>query len=401
MTWFKVDDGLADHPKVEALLAGSFSESALALWVTCGAWCAKHLTDGFVPVARVKRSGFKHSDRAALDLVRVGMWESVDGGFQFKSWSDYQPTRARVEADRSATAEKVRRHRKGSSEGLKQSTLDRCGSKCHHCGAALSASSMTVDHLIARKNGGSTSLDNCVSACISCNSRRKAGPLVTCYNCECVTSYKGNGNQPVTASRPVPSRPDPSQKSESAPSAEPHTHHEPVATETAATVARPAPVDHVGAEPGFTARRMQSLFIAEFEATQRATPNMGGKAVADLHGIVSRTAALQGVEPSRMYLDAIRTWLSKGLSPRELQSPYACFCQAWGSLTARGKPALPERPETGDEHNRRVNHVGETTAEYEARRANDPFAIAGRAAAAAERAVRDAADRARRGEVTL
>lgn len=43
MTWFKVDDGFYDHPKVENL-----SMAARGLWVTAGSWCAKQLTDGVI-----------------------------------------------------------------------------------------------------------------------------------------------------------------------------------------------------------------------------------------------------------------------------------------------------------------------------------------------------------------
>lgn len=33
MTWFKVDDGFYDHPKVDQL-----PNAAVGLWVKCGAW---------------------------------------------------------------------------------------------------------------------------------------------------------------------------------------------------------------------------------------------------------------------------------------------------------------------------------------------------------------------------
>lgn len=106
---------------------------------------------------------------------------------------------------------------------------------------------------------------------------------------------------------------------------------------------RPAPVDRM-AEPeqGFTARRMSTAFIAEYEAVMRATPNMGGKHVGELHAIVMRTAELQGVDPKALFLDATRKWLGKTLTERERQSPYACFAQAWGSITAAGAPSPHE-----------------------------------------------------------
>ncbi|MDN5979988.1 hypothetical protein [Bifidobacterium mongoliense] len=51
MTWFKVDDGYAEHPKtVEISLAAS------GLWVRCGAWASKYGTDGFIPQKTVWRN---------------------------------------------------------------------------------------------------------------------------------------------------------------------------------------------------------------------------------------------------------------------------------------------------------------------------------------------------------
>ncbi len=102
--------------------------------------------------------------------------------------------------------------------------------------------------------------------------------------------------------------------------------------ECESTRARPEPVDHCRE---FTARRMRSVFVAEYEAVMRCTPGMGGKAVGDLYGMVVRTAELQGADPATLFMSAVRTWLSKALSDRERQSPYACFTQAWGTLTAQ------------------------------------------------------------------
>lgn len=111
MTWFRVDDGFSDHPKVDALGDGPCLEAAIALWTLSGAWAAKHLTDGFVPAGRVARVGVKNATKAAEELVRVGLWDREEDGYRFRNWCEYQPTRARVEAEREKTAERVRRHR--------------------------------------------------------------------------------------------------------------------------------------------------------------------------------------------------------------------------------------------------------------------------------------------------
>jgi hypothetical protein len=103
MPWFKVDDTFAMHPK--AVAAGA----SLALWVRAGSWSAQQLTDGYVPAHMVAALGGKPSD--AKRLVDIGMWEEKDGGYLFHDWSDYQPSRAKVVEQRTASAERLRKYR--------------------------------------------------------------------------------------------------------------------------------------------------------------------------------------------------------------------------------------------------------------------------------------------------
>lgn len=104
MPWFKVDDALALHMK--AITAGN---AALGLWVRAGSWSMHQLTDGFIPRAIVTALGGTKAD--TVSLVGSGLWHSVDGGFQFHDWSEYQPTRESVLAEREAAAERMRRVR--------------------------------------------------------------------------------------------------------------------------------------------------------------------------------------------------------------------------------------------------------------------------------------------------
>lgn len=101
MAWFRVDDVLADHPKV--IMAGN---AAMGLWVRAGAWSMKHLTDGFVPTAAVAVLG---SPREAKALVSVGLWLEVEGGFKFHAWEGRQPTKDEVEDRRAKRAEAGRK----------------------------------------------------------------------------------------------------------------------------------------------------------------------------------------------------------------------------------------------------------------------------------------------------
>lgn len=93
MTWFKVDDQLAFHPKIIAC-----TPTAIALWVRAGAWSAGHLTDGCLPAAMISPLGYRKRD--AEKLVEVGLWEAHKDGYRFRNWEEYQPTKAQVEEER-------------------------------------------------------------------------------------------------------------------------------------------------------------------------------------------------------------------------------------------------------------------------------------------------------------
>lgn len=105
MSWFKVDDGFYDHPKVVEL-----DLATVGLWTLAGSWCAKQLTDGRIKLAQVRRLGGDLD--MARELVSAGLWLTEDEAvFEFKDWIDYQPKRADVLAERSAARERMARVR--------------------------------------------------------------------------------------------------------------------------------------------------------------------------------------------------------------------------------------------------------------------------------------------------
>jgi len=67
MTWFKVDDSLAGHPKPRR--AG---KQAMGLWVIAGSWCAQQLTNGVVPTHMLALLG-----GSAKDAKGQPLWEST------------------------------------------------------------------------------------------------------------------------------------------------------------------------------------------------------------------------------------------------------------------------------------------------------------------------------------
>jgi hypothetical protein len=109
MTWFKVDDGFWGHPKQTALPA-----APIALWVRAGSWSGAQLTDGFVPAHMIVMLGAKKRDAEAL--VTAGLWEDVDGGYQFHDWAKWQPTRDEVEKKRAEDAERKAAWRKAKAD---------------------------------------------------------------------------------------------------------------------------------------------------------------------------------------------------------------------------------------------------------------------------------------------
>lgn len=118
MPWFRVDDKLHDHRKSRR--AGL---PAMGLWVLAGSWSMDHLTDGFVPKDVLPRWA---TLTIAKRLVAAGLWETAeqDGetGWRFLNWEEFQPSKADVEAERTATRERVKRWREGRTNKPSNST---------------------------------------------------------------------------------------------------------------------------------------------------------------------------------------------------------------------------------------------------------------------------------------
>lgn len=100
VTWLKVDDQFGEHPKVRQL--GAVRAPALGVWLLCACWSANNLTDGWVPAEVARR--FDPRLRHVGKLLAVGLLEAgnqkAENGYQLHDWSDYQPTRAVVTAER-------------------------------------------------------------------------------------------------------------------------------------------------------------------------------------------------------------------------------------------------------------------------------------------------------------
>ncbi|MGO4974586.1 hypothetical protein [Bifidobacterium boum] len=100
MAWMRVDDKLHSHPKRHQ--AGL---RAMGVWVIAGSWCADHLTDGHVPAGMLPALGARPAD--ARTLVQAGLWDEVEGGWQFHDWVQINPSRADIESRRESERQRV------------------------------------------------------------------------------------------------------------------------------------------------------------------------------------------------------------------------------------------------------------------------------------------------------
>jgi hypothetical protein len=103
MPWFRLDDSFDSHPKVIA--AGN---EAVGLYVRCGTYCARHLTDGFIPEHVAFLYG---TPELAETLVRTKLWRRVRGGWRMPDYLEYNPSAKTVDKERAAKTERQRRWR--------------------------------------------------------------------------------------------------------------------------------------------------------------------------------------------------------------------------------------------------------------------------------------------------
>lgn len=168
MPWFNVDDGFAFHRK--AVMAGN---SAIGMWVRAGSWCARELTDGFVPDHMVRTMG---TPAQAKRLVACGLWHRDDerGGYQFHEYSDdgRNMTREQVLAQRAYDRRKAALQR---DKDLVSAVRARDGDRCRYCGCLVNwgdrrgSVGATYDHV---DPNGPNAIGNVVVACRGCNSRK-------------------------------------------------------------------------------------------------------------------------------------------------------------------------------------------------------------------------------------
>jgi hypothetical protein len=112
--WVKVDDGFPEHHKVLTageLLGTNGTGRVLATWLEALCYANRHLTDGFISEAVARRF---HCDKNPVEVMRVmthrtvRLMEKKDGGWQFHDYHQYQPSKAQVEEKRQKERDRKR-----------------------------------------------------------------------------------------------------------------------------------------------------------------------------------------------------------------------------------------------------------------------------------------------------
>jgi len=106
MGWVRIDDNFADHPKIIGL-----SDYAFRLYIIALCYSNRQLTDGHIPYAMCNAWIPTPENKPTDELEEAGLWERTDGGFLIRSYTEYQPTRDKVNEKRDAAKERLRKFR--------------------------------------------------------------------------------------------------------------------------------------------------------------------------------------------------------------------------------------------------------------------------------------------------
>jgi hypothetical protein len=112
MSWFKIDDQSAFHPKVMA--AGN---EAWGAFCRMGAYSSAHLTEGFIPVSIAMAITTR---KVVVKLIEAGLLHESPGGYDIHDYLVYNPTAEAEKAKRQARAEAGRKGGLHSSQAKQQ-----------------------------------------------------------------------------------------------------------------------------------------------------------------------------------------------------------------------------------------------------------------------------------------
>jgi hypothetical protein len=119
VTWVRLDDSAASHPKF--VQAGP---EAFALWVAGLCYCNRYLTDGIIPKMALGVISAQFSAKQAAPLAKrlctnsvcpdgLPSWIDAGDSFIVHDYASFQPSKVEVEAEKASARERQRRRRHG------------------------------------------------------------------------------------------------------------------------------------------------------------------------------------------------------------------------------------------------------------------------------------------------
>jgi hypothetical protein len=89
--WFKIDDGLREHPRVLA------APEAFGLYVAGLCYCNHQLTDGRIPESAIPRLlPLPKIGKLRARLVEVGLWVEIEGGIEVHAYLKHNRSAAEI-----------------------------------------------------------------------------------------------------------------------------------------------------------------------------------------------------------------------------------------------------------------------------------------------------------------
>jgi len=127
MAFARLDDAFPDHAKTEGL-----SDAAFRLHVSGICFCTRLLTDGLVPGDRASRLVPRFRGRSLAELVAAGVWhpdghdcgrcpQPGPGNFWVHDLLEWNRSRAEVEQDRAAAADRQQKWRESRRDKRRDS----------------------------------------------------------------------------------------------------------------------------------------------------------------------------------------------------------------------------------------------------------------------------------------
>ena len=114
MSWIKIDDNFADHPKFVGL-----SNDAVATWVRALGYCNRHMTDGKLGKAAARLCARSpKADRIVAELVEAGLWEQAGDSYQlhdYLDWNESRETRQRRQNEAKDRKERWKEQKRNAS----------------------------------------------------------------------------------------------------------------------------------------------------------------------------------------------------------------------------------------------------------------------------------------------